>query len=605
MAAALTKKNEESVVLKFLWSRVAKHLKWVLLSFLFASVAAVVQVKTSQLVQGLMDEALIPKDWHKLLYFCALIVLIFLIDGVADFFHRLCLRIAAERTVRDMRREIFARFLVQSGEQNSQSTSSKALAYVLSDTNLVGTGLHVIADLLREPLILVALLGRLVYMNWQLTLICFVALPVVFGIGRLLGLSARRNQARIQRTVDSITNHITETMGGLRTAHSFGRTPLLREEFQGETDQAYRWLVRLARVEETVSPLTKWLTSWVGASLILLCGWLVVQGKMTPGSVLSYVTAAGLLQQPLRQLNQVNVRLQTVIASGRRIYDLLSAPLDAIGLAQSKILTSTAAKAKSVRHHASLPLEFRDVSYRYPVGEGESNRPFALQDIRLSLAPGRRLALVGKSGSGKSTFSLLAMRFLDPTRGQIILGDKPASQWDLEAYREHFGYVSQDVFLFNRSLRDNLKFARPDATDQQIWTALERASIKPFVELLPQGLDTPLGEHASKISGGERQRLAIARAFLRDAPILVLDEATSQLDSIAEKTVQVAMAELMEKRSVVLIAHRLATVREVDEVAVFESGRIVELGSPAALLENPHGHFSALWNAQRGGQEIG
>lgn len=594
----MRKTGDEASVLKFIGRRIGQHKAWLVGSFVFAACAALVQIQTATLVKRLLDEALIPKDWQLLVRLCAFMVVLFLFDSITDFFHRFTLRVAAERTVRDLRREIFDRLLMQSSEQAATGTSGQAVTHVLSDTYVVGQGLHIVADLFREPLILIGMMGYLLTLNWRLTLICLVAIPIIGVLGRALGKSARRNQSRIQTTLDGISNHINETVRGLRTAHAFNQGPRLKGEFADLTEASYGWLVRLARTEEIVSPLTKWFTSWVGAGLILLEGWFVTTGRMTTGEAVAFVTAAGLLQQPLRQLNQVAVRLQTVGAAGERLKTLLTRPLDDIGRAQEAILKHTTPRAGVDRPlDMPLSLEFQDVAYRYPSLDGAA-REAAVDGIQLTLPPGVRLAFVGPSGSGKTTLSLLALRFLDPNRGTVKLGGIDARSWDLADYRSRFAYVSQDVFLFNRSLRENLLFARPGATESELWAALERASIREFVEKLPGRLDSNLTEFAANLSGGEKQRISIARAFLKDAPLLILDEATSQLDALSEKAVQTALAELMQKRTVLIIAHRLASIRDVNQVAVIAGGRIAELGQPDTLLANPNGAFTKLWAAQ-------
>jgi subfamily B ATP-binding cassette protein MsbA len=591
--------TEEKATLRFLWTRIIEHRKWIIFSFLFGSCATFVQIQTAQLVKRFMDDAFIPRDGRRLVILCATLFGLFVFDGITDFLHRYCLRIATERAIRRLRREMFDRFLTLSQEQAAQSTSGKALTYILSDTFVIGQGLHVVADLFREPLVLLGLMGYLFYRNWALTLICVTAVPIIMFIGRGLGRSARRNQTRIQGTLDTITGHINESLGGLRTAHSFGQTPRLREEFRDQTEESYRWLIRLARTEEIVSPLTKIFTSGIGACLILVAGWFVTTNRMTPGDALAFITAAGMIQQPLRQLNQVNVRLQQVLASGHRLFLALSSPLDPISRAQGDILQRPDPRSPRPASSPAPTLALHGVSYRYPKGaEEDGPRDFAVRDIELVVRPGSRIALVGKSGAGKSTLSLLAMRFVDPTQGRVLLNDRDARDWELSAYRAHFAYVSQEVALFGRSLRDNLRFAREDATDEEILLALERASIREFVEKLPRGLDTNIAEHAANLSGGERQRLAIARAFLKDAPILVLDEATSQLDALSEAAIRRALEELMKNRTTLIIAHRLATVRGTDEVAVFQNGEIIERGAPNALLENSQSHFARLWSAQ-------
>ncbi len=586
------------VVLTFLWGRLKEHSKWLIFSVLFAAIASGIVVLTASLVQKFIDQALTIKDWNKVLQFSALLVTLFFFDGLTDYLHRFFLRVAVERGVRTLRSEIFKRFLIFSHEQNSRFTSGTAVSHIISDVQIVSAGMHVVADLIREPLVATALIGYIFYLNWKLTLVCLIAIPFITFIGKKLGKSARRNQGRIQQALEQISKHIIESVGGLRTAQAFGQSQLLKNEFHTHIDHAYNYLIRLARVEEAVGPLTKWTTSWIGALLIGFGGWLVVHEHMTMGDLVGFITAAGMIQQPLRQLNHVNVRLQQVVAAGSRIYDVLNEPLDPIARAQETHLLTSNPPALIIPKH-SFKLRLENVSYKYPSKSiSQNSRDWAVQNINLDLEVGKKIALVGKSGSGKSTLSLLALRFLDPSSGAVILGDKKSTDWNLQDYRAHFSHVSQDIYIFNRSIRDNLTFAKTQATDQEIWSALEKASLKDFVQSLPDKLDTILDEKASNLSGGERQRLAIARAFLRNSPIIILDEATSQLDAHNEKTVQAALNELMENRSALIIAHRLSTVKSVDELFVVEAGQIAESGKPEELMKNSSGHFARLWNAQ-------
>ena len=590
--------DERNEILKYLWDRISEFKIWVIFSALAAAVSAGIQVQTASLVKKLFDQALVPKKWDMVVFFGASLIVLFLIDGVADFLHRMFLRTAAERTVRKMRNLTFDRFLIFSENVAGHYTSGAAVNHVITDVFVVSQGLHVVADVIREPLVLIGLFGYLFYLDWRLTMVCLIAIPVIGIIGKVLGRLAHKNQASIQSTLEKISNHIVETMRGLRTAHAFGQTRQMQQEFRAQTDESYRLLIQLARIEESVAPLTKWITSWIGALLIGAGGYLAVRGHMTTGDLVSFVMAAGLMQQPLRQLNNVNVRLQQVLAAAKRIYQVEKESLDAISVSQDRLLKTGTPASSVVIPKEPMLLEYRDLSYRYPSHHKDDQRGNALSEVNLTLTPGRRLALVGRSGSGKTTLSLLAMRLLDPTQGQVQLGGKNAKEWDLLTYRSHFSYVSQDVFLFNRSLRENLLFAKTGSNDTDMWTALERANIRDFVEKLPRKLETNLGELGSSLSGGEKQRISIARAFLRNSPILVLDEATSNLDAHSERAVQGALYDLMENRSVIVVAHRLSTIKEVDEVAVFDSGRLVEQGAFEVLVEKPGGHFADLWATQ-------
>jgi subfamily B ATP-binding cassette protein MsbA len=593
--------SSDKAVTRFLLQLLKKQKGLLLLSALGALLMSLVDVGTMELAKNFLDRALIQKDMSKVYLLCAGLVGFFLADGFFTFLHRFSLRVATERVTRELRDRIFGRFLVFSQAQSSLYTSGAAVNHIINDVSVVSTGLHVLADLIRSPLMIATMLGYMIYQSWQLSLVCLITLPLVAWVGKGLGRSARRNQGRIQRTLDDTSSHVLESVKGLRTAQSLGHTKGLRQEFHAQLDSAYGWYLRLAKVQEAVGPLTKWVTSWAGAFLIGFGAWLVINGEMSTGALFAYLFAAGSLQQPLRQLNDVNVRLQQVMAAAERVHALLVLKLDPVGESQRDALES--ATAAPVRPSAPAPLlRIENVSFRYPArpGEAADAAEAALNDVTLELAPGRKVALVGRSGSGKSTLALLAMRFLDPTQGRVTLGGRPAPEWDLGDYRAHFAHVSQEVFLFHRTLRENLLLARPGATDSQLWDALEKAHIAELARRLPLQLDTPVGEQAASFSGGERQRLAIARAFLRDSPILVLDEATSQLDAHAETHVQAALQKLMQDRSVLIIAHRLATVREADEILVMDGGRVLERGSPAELLRASDGAFTRLWQAQAG-----
>jgi ABC-type multidrug transport system fused ATPase/permease subunit len=307
----------------------------------------------------------------------------------------------------------------------------------------------------------------------------------------------------------------------------------------------------------------------------------------------SFIIAAGLLPTPLRNISSAGLHIQRVSAGAKRIFDLFNVEFDALSRDQKKLIES------QISIHipsAPLPLEFKSIDFAYPGSEGD--KP-AIRKLSLVLEPGKKIALVGRSGAGKSTLALLSMRFIDPVAGSVFLGNKDAREWDLAEFRSYFSYVSQEVYFFQNSIRENLKRAVPNASEDDIWKALELAQIKDRILLLPEKLDTLLSEKASNLSGGEKQRLAIARAILRSAPILVLDEATSNLDSENEHYIQKGLENLTQNKSTLVIAHRLSTVMSCDEVIVMDKGQIIEQGKPQDLRSETS-HFSKMWELQRG-----
>jgi subfamily B ATP-binding cassette protein MsbA len=589
---------------RFLANELWKHRSELGLSVLCAIVMAAANIALYDLIRRLFDDALKAQNMHKALVACAVLVALFVVDGLVTYGNRIFLRLATERIVFRLRSQLFERFTVFSHLQLSAYDSGMALGMIINDMTVISNGLHVVADLIQSPILIVGILGYLLHLNWKLTLVCLVTIPSIGWVGKVLGRSAHRNQSRIQDALRSISAHIVDSLRGLRTAHAFNRSKALRDDFMNYNQKNMKHAIKLASVEEVVAPLTKLVSTIAAAGLISFGAYLVVMDhSLTEGALLAFLSAAGGMLQPLRQLNTVNVRLQSVFAAAERMKNVLEEDLDSLGLDQKKALYATENSAEA-RPGAVQSLQFENVSFQYPERIASSDRrskphdEWALKNVNLKIQSGQSLALVGTSGSGKSTLSQVALRFLDPTQGRLLLNGCDVREIPLNQFRSHFSYVSQDVHLFQKSLRQNMQLAKPEASEAEIWSALERAAISEFVRSLPGGLDTELGEQASKISGGERQRLGIARAFLRDAPILILDEITSQLDSKSEEKIHLALKELFRGRTVLMIAHRLSTIREADRVVVMEEGSIIEEGSPKELMEKPGSAFGGFWRSQ-------
>lgn len=577
----------------FLWGHLKPHKKWILLSVLFATLLSASKVWLSHLMKPLFDKALIPQDFELIRNHAAILVILVFADGLFSYFHRIFLRVAAERTTLDIKNRLFRQMLIFSQKQWAKLDSGRAVTHLFSDTSVITQGLHIASDVIRQPLTIIGLLGYLIYMNWKLTILCLFMAPAVAFVARKLGQSSKRNQKRIQSALDKVSQHSLESIQGLKTAHAFGQLTLLKKEFEEKTFASYKPTIKQASVQEVIAPISKLLFGATGAILIIAGGYFVSSGEMTVGALFSFMVAAGQLQDPIRQLNHVHVRMQEVYASSERILSVLNEPLDSVAESQKSLLFEKSAPGFVSKD--PLPLRFKEVSFSYIT---DSKKSAAVNAISFSLEPGKKLALVGPSGSGKSTLSLLAMRYLDPSSGTILLGAKNASDWSIKDYRSHFSYVSQDVFLFSKSLRENLTFSKPSASDKELWEALEKSRLKRFVENLPQGIDTIIQERATNLSGGEKQRIAIARAILRNAPIVILDEATSQLDIENETLINQAMSSLIEGKSVITIAHRLSTVKESDIVLVLKNGSIIEQGAPKELIDNSTSWFSRMWNTQ-------
>ncbi len=554
-----------------------------------------------------MDRAIIPKNFNLTLDLCGLLILWVFLEGLFDFFHKYSLRLGAERLVRDLRNRVFNKYLIFSRAISYKYTSGKAVTNISLDIASVSLALVYSTNLLREPLILLGLFGYLFYLNVQLTLVCLLAVPLLLSVGFFLGKSARRNQAKIQTRQEAVMALTIESVQGLETAQTLGRPLLLAQRFSEKTQEVYQVFLRLIRSEELNSPLSKWVASFFGAGLIGYAGFLVSKDMMTAGELTAFIVTAGRIQQPLRLLNDVNVKFQQASAAAERLRSTLDENLDAVSAAQQEEFSKNAKPAPSPAPEKSVEIEFKNVSFQYPRFAADSNPRaphWALNNVSLQIRPGQKWALVGRSGAGKSTFVRLVLRLMDPTAGSLLLNKKDIRHMRLGEYRNFFTYVPQESFLLSQNVRANFEFVKEPQNDQEIWDALEKAHAANFVKAFPKGLDQPLGENANLLSGGEKQRLSLARAFFKNSPVIVLDEATSNLDAHSEALIKQSLDSLLKNRTALIIAHKLTTVKQVDRVAVFDGGQIVETGSPEELLKNPAGSFSQLWMAQGNGHQL-
>jgi subfamily B ATP-binding cassette protein MsbA len=401
------------VLLRFLWDKIRVHKRWVVYSIVFAILASQTKVLLASLVPKFINEALTPKLWPKVTQYCGMAMGLIIIDGFSNFFHRVFIRTATERTVRDIRDGLFQRFLVFSESKMTKFSSGKAVNAIVTDSMVIGLGLQVFADLIREPLIIVGLLVYLFKLNWQLSLFCIFAIGPVAYIGKLLGKSARRNQGRIQQSLEEVSRHIIDTVGGLRTAHAFNMTPFVKNEYKSLNQKAYEFLIRLCRVEEMVSPLSHLFSGMAGAALIAFGAYLIIDLQtMKVGDLVGFITAAGLILQPLKQLNHMNVRIQQVLAATQRVYEIMNEDFDRLSRDQEMIIhnakQNTVANSVSKKVHT---LEFRNVDFSYSVHNGQA-RAIALKNISFTLTPGKKLALVGRSGSAHERYLPMANKWL-------------------------------------------------------------------------------------------------------------------------------------------------------------------------------------------------
>jgi subfamily B ATP-binding cassette protein MsbA len=370
-------------------------------------------------------------------------------------------------------------------------------------------------------------------------------------------------------------------MMGHRVVRIFCREDFERERFEEENNKLTRTFVKSERIRAAAGPINEVLASLVISGVLVYGGYSVIQGTRTPGGFIAFLAAVFLMYDPFKKLTRVHATVQQGIVGAQRIFEILDT--------QPTIMEASA----PVPLPSSSLLSFHDVDFEYESRDGVGERSVALQEIRLTIEEGRKIALVGFSGAGKSTLVDLIPRFIDPTRGKVCIGGVDLKDVALKDLRSRIAMVGQHTFLFNDSIFNNIAYGNPHASPEQVIGAAKAAYAYDFVMKLPNGFDTRVGEAGMTLSGGERQRVAIARAILKNAPILILDEATASLDNRAEREVQLAIEALEQGRTTVVIAHRLSTVQDADIIVVMSGGRMVEVGSHDELLKG-NGEYARL-----------
>ncbi|MGD2124157.1 MAG: ABC transporter ATP-binding protein [Gemmatimonadota bacterium] len=426
-----------------------------------------------------------------------------------------------------------------------------------------------------------------VVISWQLTLAAFVVVPFTMGIWGPLIRKLKRNDRRVLDSAADVNAHIQETLSGIRLVKSSSTEDYERDRFHGLTLQYYKRFLRSERLRALASPITEMLSAvgtvillWFGARLVL------VSGSLTGEEFIGFLALSMKLYSPVKYLAKFPALIQPGLVGAERIFEFLDAPIEVEDSAEARPFPGL-----------EKEISFEEVAFEYRPGEP------VLQDISFTVPRGSVLALVGPSGAGKTTMLDLLARFYDVTAGRVLVDGHDIREFSLRGLRSSLGIVSQETVLFHDTVRANIGYGSPGAAQEDVETAAVAAHAHDFIQELPQGYETVVGERGTELSGGQRQRLAIARAILRNPPILVFDEATSSLDTEAERLVQHAIERLLEGRTVFVIAHRLSTVQRADQILVLDQGRIVERGTHQQLLAE-EGLYHRLYEMQFSDAEL-
>ena len=511
----------------------------------------------------------------------ALFLGVFFIRGLSSFLSVFALESVAARLVLDLRQDMFDRLMRIPAPAYDNVASGSLISKVTFDAQQVTeAATHAVTVIVRDSVAVIGLLGWMLWIDWKLTLIALATAPIVIAVVVYFSRRLRRMSHGLQRTMGDVTHVLQESIEGHKVVKVFSGQAYERRRFTDAANRVRRFQVKFVAADAATAPIAQMITAIALAIILLLSASRFAGGALTISDFVSFFTAMALLFSPLKRLTRVNARIQKGIAAAASVFALIDA--------------SAEADTGSVRiQRADGRLELDSITFRYH-GEG---RP-VLDSVSITIEPGETVALVGPSGSGKTTIAGLIPRFYDPDNGHVRLDGIDLRDLSLESLRANVALVSQDIVLFDDTVAANIAYgATAGAPHEAITAAARAAHALEFIEAMPHGMDTLIGERGVKLSGGQRQRLAIARAVLKDAPILILDEATSSLDSESERRIQEAVETLRAGRTTLVIAHRLSTIEGADRIIVMDRGRIADAGTHTELIER-NGLYAGLYRFQ-------
>ncbi len=522
------------------------------------------------LVRPVLDGIFISKDETLLLVLPLALLVVAVLKSAFSYGQNYLITYVGSHVITDVRQELFRQFMRLPVAYHDVNTSGRLMSRVTNDVTMMANAVSgVLKDIFQHGLTFIAMMGVIFYQNWRLALLSIMVMPLAAYTLIRVGHRMRRLATSGQERMGDMASTLQETLTGIRMVKAYGREDAEAEKFRAANQSYLKTTLKSNQVFSMGSSHMEVIGVMAVAAIIWYGGALVIRGDMTPGAFFSFLTAMFMAYSPVRRLSGANNTVQQALAAAERVFDVLDLKTEHDqdrGTLQLSVI--------------NRGIEFQGVSLRY-----DGHTVPALVDVDLSIQAGEVVALVGSSGSGKTTLASLLPRFYEPTGGRILFDDTPLQSYTLQSLRAHIGIVSQDVVLFDDTITNNVAFGRTGASPEEIERAATLAYAHEFIMRLPDGYDTVIGERGVKLSGGERQRVAIARAILRDPPLLILDEATSSLDTESERIVQLALGNLMKNRTTLVIAHRLSTIQNADRIVVLDRGTIAEVGSHEELLQ--------------------
>ncbi len=561
------------------------HWPKIAIAFALGIIVSVIPVASVQLIKPVLDKVFLGKDFETLKLVTISVIALYFVGGISKYFHFTMQRGIGEFALMHLRNDLYSHMIKLPVPTLSKHHSGSMFTRVINDGQKIPEGVMLSFDFIREPITFMGFIATAFMASWKLTLMIVIVAPFVIFVIAKVGVTVKRYTQRNLEQYGTLGAILNETFNGLRVIKAFSIEVMMRAKFLNINRTLYKVIFKTYRVEEISTPLVEFIGSLIMALVIYTGGVWVINGVITQGEFMTVIVALGLAQGPIKKINSSNLKLQGSIAAISRIREVMNLPTEKM---------SEGIQLNGV----SSSIQFKNISFAYPDGNED-----ALKNIDLNIKRGQVIALVGSSGSGKTTLANLLPRFYDAQTGEILIDGTNIKDFSLRSLRENIGFVTQDTFLFNESVYVNILTGRRTASREEVVKAASLAHADEFISGLPKGIDTTLGEKGLRLSGGEKQRITIARAIVRNSPILILDEATSALDSESEEAVQNALKKLMENKTTLVIAHRLSTIKNADRIIVLEKGRIVQDGSHDELIRLDGGAYKNFYEKQYGEAE--
>lgn len=577
--------QDVSIVKTFqrLWPLIASFKLGLIIAAIALILNAITDTSMITLLKPLIDHGFGQNSNQVLSYMALLILMLVLFRGITSYISTYCLAWVSGKVVMILRQRLFSHFMGIPVSYFDQQSTGTLLSRITYDSEQVAeSSARSLITIVREGAYIITLFGVMISNSWQLSVILLVITPIVAAMIKSISKRFRYISKNMQNTMGHMTASAEQMLKGHKEVLIFGGQEIETERFGNISNKMRQQGMKMVTASAIAEPVIQLIASFALSFVLFASSFPEIKASLTPGAFTVVFSAMFALMKPLKLLTNVNVQFQRGMAACQTLFSILDMPLEQDN-------------GKIELQRAKGDIEFRHVTFSYPTKKDEP----VLKDISFTIPAGKTVALVGRSGSGKSTIANLVPRFYDIQSGEILLDDCNLTDYTLKSLRKQIGLVSQNVYLFNDTIANNITYASDIShSREEIIRVAKMAHVMDFVEKLDNGLDTVIGENGVLLSGGQRQRIAIARALLRNNPILILDEATSALDTESERVIQQALDTLQQNRTSLVIAHRLSTIEKADEIIVIDNGVIVERGNHNTLLALKNGSYAQLYQIQ-------